>query len=130
MPPKGTRQSLETRERMRKPKSLAHRRNISIGQTKHGHASKSDKTATYICWQNMRRRCTATSPKFSYYGARGIKVCERWQVFENFLVDMGECPEGLMIDRKDNDGDYEPGNCRWVTRSVQMKNRRPWKVRR
>ena len=73
----------------------------------------------------MKTRCN--NPKhrrYSDYGGRGIKVCERWMDFNNFLADMGERPEGLTLDRIDPNGNYEPGNCRWATDSVQQTNKR------
>jgi len=73
----------------------------------------------------MKFRVTEKNKRgYDDYFARGITVCERWHQFENFLADMGECPKGMEIDRIDNDGNYEPGNCRWVTRVVNQSNRR------
>ncbi len=79
---------------------------------------------TYIVWRSMKDRClNPNSANFHRYGGRGIKVCVRWMTFANFLADMGERPKGTTLDREDNDRDYEPGNCRWVTRKTNSRNR-------
>lgn len=80
---------------------------------------------TWKVWVKMRERCLdSRCAEFPHYGGRGILVCERWVKFENFLADMGEKPEGLSIDRIQNNGNYEPGNCQWATDLDQMRNTR------
>lgn len=85
------------------------------------------KSRTYAIWRAMRMRCAnMKDASYPYYGARGIKVCERWRSFENFLADMGKRPSPeYSLDRyPDNDGNYEPGNVRWATQKEQSNNTR------
>lgn len=89
----------------------------------HGHSY----SGTYSSYNAMKQRCTNPNNRaFHNYGGRGIRVCERWlNSFDDFLADMGTRPDGeYEIDRIDNSKDYEPGNCRWVTRSAQSRNNR------
>jgi len=95
---------------------------------KHGYRTKSDKTnPTYQAWRAMNGRCgNPNNDKYARYGGRGITICERWRGedgFVNFLADLGEKPTGLTLGRIDNNGNYEPGNCRWETQAQQAHNR-------
>lgn len=83
------------------------------------------KTPTYQIWAGMMGRCFVNSHSaFERYGGRGITVCDRWLTFENFLNDMGERPDGLSLDRINNNGSYSPDNCRWTDVHTQLNNRR------
>ena len=96
----------------------------------HGHVVNGKPSRTYRVWQGMIQRCTnRNTPAWSYYGGRGISVCEQWRSFIGFLADMGEAPEGMTLDRIDTDGNYESANCRWATHAEQMRNRRPFDQR-
>lgn len=96
---------------------------------KHGYAG----SAIYVAWVSMKQRCfNSNHPGYKDYGGRGVTVCDRWadDGFINFLKDMGNRPDGLTLDRIDNDGNYEPSNCRWATQEQQNINKRPSRPRR
>jgi hypothetical protein len=88
------------------------------------------KTPTYLCWLNMKARVKPHHPRSVDYFSRGITLCDRWDhSFESFLADMGEKPVHKSLDRINNDGNYEPGNCRWATTKEQANNTRPQEPR-
>lgn len=107
------------------------RRRKNCSKSCGNHASKNKRhgltdTIEHRAWSRIRRRCNSPSyHNYHYYGGRGIKVCERWDNFENFLADMGPKPgKGYSIERINNDGNYEPSNCKWATALEQSRNRR------
>jgi hypothetical protein len=96
---------------------------------KHGFCKKNGNgkwvaTYEYKVWLRIRQRCTNPNrDHYDRYGGRGIKVCERWNSFINFLKDMGPRPLGMSIECRNNDGNYEPGNCYWATKEEQQNNK-------
>lgn len=110
-------------------------RTISCGCVKAGtgngrYSHGKSRTKIYRIWADMVGRCSRpTHMRYADYGGRGISVCERWMSFPNFYSDMGDRPENLSLDRVNNDGNYEPSNCRWATAIEQRNNRRPMRNR-
>lgn len=91
---------------------------------KHGMSVKGNVTPTYNSWAQMMSRCyDPNSTRFNKYGAKGIKVDSHWFTFTNFLLDMGERPENMTLDRKDNSKGYSKNNCKWSTKKEQANNR-------
>lgn len=83
------------------------------------------KPKSYFIWRSMMARCyNENADRYADYGARGITVCEKWRLFENFFADMGEKPDGLSLERKDNNGNYCPENVQWCDAKAQANNRR------
>lgn len=97
------------------------------GKWTHGMSRSPDLLVrkTYKAWQQMKYRCLNPNAQYyERYGGRGIKVCDRWMSFENFLADMGICPNpSLTLERKDNNLGYEPSNCKWATNAEQQANK-------
>jgi hypothetical protein len=92
------------------------------GRARHGHTADYRVSPTYRSWICMKSRCNdVNDSSYFRYGAKGVRVCARWEVFENFLADMGERPKDTTLGRHNDIGNYEPGNCSWQTRKEQAK---------
>lgn len=99
----------------------------SCGCLRHGHAKHGKEHPLYSIWRTMHARCqNPTDQKYSYYGARGIRVCKRWKSFTKFIADMEPRPPGYILDRIKNNGHYTPSNIRWATHKQSANNKRPW----
>lgn len=109
-----------------KKKSCGCLRNDCKSNLSHGQGSPKNKTREYRIWQGIIQRTTnKNAPAYHHYGGRGITVCDQWRDFNNFFNDMGKCPtEKHSIDRIDNNGNYEPVNCKWALSKTQQRNRR------
>lgn len=100
---------------------------LGKANTKHGQSSSGNRrkpSPTYGSWVSMRSRCyNPNDPYYARYGGRGIKICDYWDTFKNFLEDMGQRPNGMTLDRINSDSHYMPSNCRWATAVEQAQNR-------
>lgn len=95
----------------------------------HGMSYPVGRNPTYRSWKGMRERCrNKNNASYAYYGGRGIRVCQRWDDFGAFLHDMGPTPQGMSLERIDNNKGYEPGNCRWASLTEQARNKRTTKL--
>lgn len=102
---------------------------IAESRTVHGHAKRGSGTSIYSRWQGMLERCNnKNSQAYKRYGGRGITICDRWLSFENFYEDMGDPPDGMSLDRIDNDKGYSKDNCRWASKTEQIRNRSTSKI--
>jgi hypothetical protein len=116
---------------------LVQKSNLESGRTKSCGCEKGERisqrrlthgltrTRVHTIWTDMKQRClNPNAPDYPRYGGRGIKLCQAWHSFDYFYEDMGEPPEGTTLNRINNDGDYEPGNCEWAAAEIQQNNRR------